>query len=458
MEGSIMECWLCVGRNSLLTVVCSCFVQECFQDFRLSTVTGDQQYIKASAKHFAVGMAGGGGPVVVMPLNRPGRFDDSSSPFIHGHSGAVLDIEWSPFDDNMMATASEDTKIKIWQIPDNWEPIDEQGNAKAGESLSDAMCDLTAHTKKVTLLRYHPTAANTLLSTAADYTVKVWDVESQQDLTTFGDIPNQIHDIIWDFKGELYACSCKDKVVRIVDPRTGLVASEIAPAHEGVKSVKMFYAKEYGKLITCGASKTSAREIKVWDLKDLSKPLHVESVDTAAGAMIPLFDSDTDVLYLCGKGDGIIRVYEYEEKAPFIYKLNDGFRSNIPGKGYCLVPKRGLEVMQHETARIMKCTNNEGVHPLRFHVPRKSDAFQDDIFPPAESGMPSHSCQEWFEGSAKAPLTMSLNPKDNGVESAAVSPVKAVFKSVGSLSKELAEAQKRIAYLESKLSENSISY
>lgn len=396
--------------------------------------------------------------MVVMPLNRPGRFDDSCSPSIHGHSGAVLDIEWSPFDDNMMATASEDTRIKIWQIPEDWEPIDENGIAKAGESLSESMCDLTAHTKKVTLLRYHPSAMNTLLSTAADYTVKVWDVESQQDVTTFSDIPNLVHDIVWDFKGDMYACSCKDKKVRIIDPRTGAMASEIAPAHEGVKSVKMFYAKEYGKLITCGASKTSAREIKVWDLKDLSKPLHVEAVDTAAGAMIPLFDSDTDVLYLCGKGDGIVRIYEYEEKAPFIYKLNDGFRSNIPGKGYCLVPKRGLEVMQHETARIMKCTNNEGVHPLRFMVPRKSDAFQDDIFPPAESGQPSHTCQEWLDGSSKAPLTMSLNPKDTGTQSSVAAPAKKMFKSASTLSVELDEALKRVGYLEGKLSEHGISY
>jgi coronin-1B/1C/6 len=425
----------------------------------LSTVTGDQQYIKASAKYFAVGMAGGGGPVIVMPLNRPGRFDDSSSPFVQGHSGAVLDIEWSPFDDSLMATASDDTNIKLWSIPDDWEPIDENGIAKAGESLKESLCDLTAHSKKVTLLRYHPTASNTLLSTAADYTVKVWDVESQQDISTFSDIPNLVHDIVWDFKGETYACSCKDRNIRIVDPRTGALASEISPAHDGVKSIKMFYAKEYGKLITFGASKTSAREIKVWDLKDLSKPLHVEPVDTAAGAMIPLYDSDTDVLYLCGKGDGIIRVYEYEEKAPFIYKLNDGFRSNIPGKGYCLVPKRGLEVMQHETARIMKCTNNEGVHPLRFFVPRKSDAFQDDIFPPAESGLPAHSCQEWLEGSAKAPLTMSLNPKDSDQQSAAAAPAKRkIFKSASVLTNELDDANKRIAYLESKLSESGISF
>ena len=296
---------------------------------------------------------------------------------------------------------------------DDWEPIDAQGNAKAGTNITEPIADLVGHTKKVTLLRFHPTAANALLSTGADHTVKLWDVESSSDVVTVDSVPNLVHDIVWDLRGDQAAFSCKDKYVRTVDPRTG---SEIHKfqAHEGVKSVKLFYVSDSGKMVTCGASKTSSRELRIWDLANLSKPLYTEAVDSAAGAMIPLWDPDTSVFYLCGKGDGIVRIYEYEDKAPFIYKLNDGFRSNIPGKGYCLVPKRGLNVMQHETARVLKVTNSAGVHPLCFYVPRKSDAFQEDIFPPTASSDPAHSFGEWMAGSSKGCPTMSLNPSENG--------------------------------------------
>jgi coronin-1B/1C/6 len=422
-------------------------------------VTGDQQYVKASAKYFCVGMAGGGGPVVVNRLDRPGRFEDATSAYVHGHSGAVLDMDWSPFDDSMMATASDDTNIKIWSIPDDFEPIDENGNAKKGTPLSESMIDLTGHNKKVTLLRFHPTASNTLLSTGGDYTVKVWDLEGQTELSSMDDVPNLVHDIVWDYTGDQFACSCKDKMVRTVDPRTGKVSSQFQ-AHDGVKSVKIFYARDTGKFFSFGASKTSAREIKVWDLKNTSQPLHTELVDTAAGAMIPMYDVDTDVIFLCGKGDGIVRIYEFEDKAPFVFKLNDGFRSNIPGKGYCLVPKRGLDIMKHETARILKVTTEggAGVHPLQFFVPRKSDAFQDDIFPPTASATPAHTCSEWFEGSSKKPHTMSLDPKDTGTQQAAAAPKKRMIKSAGAVQKELTDATKRIAYLEAKLNEAGVSY
>jgi coronin-1B/1C/6 len=429
--------------------------EHCHTGIRLSTVTGDQQYIKASAKYYAVALFGGGGPMHIGRLDRPGRFESGTSSQVEGHTGSVLDFDFNPFDDSMFASGSEDTTIKIWSISDDWEPTDEKGLAKKGENLCESLIDLTGHRKKVTLVRFHPTASNVLASTSADYTVKTWDIEMGEEISTFtGFGDNLIQDIVWDVRGDQYATSCKDKKVRFVDPRAGTLSSTIEKAHDGLKSVKLAYLGTSGKFLTTGTSRQ--RELKIWDLKNLSQPLHTESLDTASGALLPLFDNDTNVLYLCGKGDGIIRPYEFEDKAPFLHKLNDGFRSTIPAKGCCLVPKRGLDVMKCETARILKVTNNEGIHPLSFTVPRKSDAFQDDIFPDCSSSQPAHTAEEWKEGSSKLPLTMSLNPalashNSNGTK-------KTKLRTVATISAELKEAKERISYLEEKLKENEIEY
>lgn len=428
--------------------------EQCWIDFRPATVTGEQQYIKASAKYFAIALAGGGGSVLVGRLDRPGRFESSTSSMITGHSGSVFDMDWNPFDDSMLATGSEDCNIKIWQIPEDWEPTDENGIAKKGESLSESVIDLIGHNKKVTLLRYHPSANNTLLSTSADCTVKVWDVENSREVHTFKGTGDLIHDIVWDFRGDSYVACCKDKNIRFLDGRTGEQSMQIEKSHSGAKSIKCAFAREGSdKFLSFGASKQSSREIKIWDLKNLAQPLHTEKIDSAAGAILPLYDQDVDVLYLCGKGDGIVRVYEYEDKAPHIFKLNDGFRSNTPGKGYCLVPKRGLNIMQHETARIMKLTNNNGVLPLMMKVPRKSEAFQNDIFPDCAAPIPAHTCAEWVEGSSKPIERMSLDPRKQG----GVKQTKK-FKTAATIQKELDVANSRIAMLEEKLKDNDIEF
>jgi len=424
---------------------------------RLCTVTGDQQYVKASAKYFVVSLAGGGGPMCVERLDRPGRFQRDVSQKVEGHAGSVLDVDFNPFDDSMFASASEDTTIKLWSVPEDWEPTDDQGLAKPGDNLTESLVDLTGHMKKVTLLRYHPTASNILLSTSADCTTKVWDIERGEAVTTFTEMQDLVHDIIWDVRGDMYATSCKDKAVRFVDGRQGTLACSIPMAHEGSKSVKLTYMGDCGKFMTVGASKQSAREMKIWDIKNLDKPLHTEKIDTSSGAMIPLYDNDTKVIYLCGKGDGIVREYEFEDKAPYLHKLNEGFRSTVPAKGACMVPKRGLDVSKHETARILKVTSNDGVHPLSFQVPRKSDAFQDDIFPDCTSAVPAHSAEQWFNGSSKAPQRMSLNPAlQNGNGNG--NHKKKSFKTVATLSKELDDANSRIKYLEKLLKENNVAF
>ena len=109
--------------------------------------------------------------------------------------------------------------------------------------------------------------------------------------------------------------------------------------------------------------------------------------------------------------------------------------------------------MHHETARLLKLTNNQGIHPLSFCVPRKSDAFQEDIFPDAPAAIAAHSAEAWLSGSSKAPVTLSLNP----AVSSAQSTKKKVFRTVSQLTNELEAATKRIALLEKRLKEAGIS-
>ena len=51
----------------------------------------------------------------MLPVGASGRF--SSFPLIAGHSGAVTDFSFSPFHDRLLATGSEDSFVKLWEIP-----------------------------------------------------------------------------------------------------------------------------------------------------------------------------------------------------------------------------------------------------------------------------------------------------------------------------------------------------
>jgi coronin-1B/1C/6 len=394
-----------------------------------------------------VSIQGGGGPIAVLALDKPGRFD-TNLPTIAGHSGPVLDMEFNPFDDYMIATGSEDSTIKVWSIP-------EEG---VTEMIKDPLVELNGHTRKVTLMRFHPTASNVLASTSADQTVKVWDITKGCELSTLSGAHDQlINELIWDFTGSQYVTSSKDKHIRFMDGRQGSVSNIIEHAHEGSKTIKLANLGSSGKFLSVGFTRESQRQLKIWDPRNSSTEVVRLDMDQAAGVIMPFFDPDTNVIYLAGKGDGNVRCYEVTDNASQIYSITD-FRTNVSAKGMAFVPKRGLNILGNETARLLKLTPNNSVEPLSFVVPRKSEGFQEDIFPDTASGEAAHTADEWLAGSELPPKTVSLNPCLSSTRSPTPSS-KTVFsfKTIPILTAELAAAQQRIEHLEAKLREANIS-
>jgi coronin-1B/1C/6 len=97
------------------------------------------------------------------------------------------------------------------------------------------------------------------------------------------------------------------------------------------------------------------------------------------------------------------------------------------------------------------------VEPLCFNVPRKSEAFQDDIYPDTAAPVPAHSSDEWLAGSHMTPVLMSLNPANSGAMSSAAPKEFVAPKSPLVLQQELASAQDRIKVLEARLAAAGLS-
>ena len=358
--------------------------EQCFLNLRLSTTTGEQNYIKANAKFFAVGLQGGGGPFAVIPLSRPGRYAPDNA-YVIGHSAPVLDFDFHSFDDHILASASEDQSIKLWKIPEDG----------LQENLVDPELELVGHDRKVTNLRFHTTANNVVLSSSADLTVKVWDCVKSEEITTLDGVHDQlIQDIVWDYTGAQYVTSSKDKNVRFIDGRSSTVSTMIENAHDGTKAMKLAWLGKLDLLLTVGSSR-QMRQFKIWDPRNLSKEVKKVDVDQGAGTIMPFYDGDTSVLYLAGKGDGNIRYYEITSGDAYCYPLAE-YRSNVSAKGMAMVSKRGLNYTQNETARLLKLTSTS-VEPLSFMVPRKAKGFQEDLYPDTPSFEPVHATpDDWL--------------------------------------------------------------
>lgn len=366
-------------------------------------------------------------------------------PVLDGHKGPVLDFEFNPFHEALIATGGDDGKIMIWGIP--------PGGLK--ESTSDALVTMTGHQKKITVLRFHPTADHVLASGSFDNTVKIWDAEMGEEKVTVNHEGNMILDLQWNYDGSQLISSAKDKLVRLLDPRTGSVTSSVE-AHDGTKTCKVENLGQSGKLCTVGFTRQSKRQVKIWDYKKMDKEVASQDIDQAAGVLMPFYDEDLNLLFVAGKGDGNIRYFEIVDEDPFIFFISE-FKTNTPQRGVAMLPKRTVEVLPCEVDRFLKLTSTS-VEPIRFICPRKSDLFQADLFPDCRSTKASNKAADFFGGKDAKPNLMSLDPKKRTDVPVSSDPGIAKQKSAAELQRELDAANKKIKELEDLLKKNNISF
>ena len=92
------------------------------------------------------------------------------------------------------------------------------------------------------------------------------------------------------------------------------------------------------------------------------------SIESIPSILIPLYDPDTNMCFLAGKGDRNVQFIELTDKDPFII---EGLKySGEQTKGACMVPKRAMDVMQGEVNRVLQLCESS-ICPITWQVPRK---------------------------------------------------------------------------------------
>ncbi|XP_064357279.1 coronin-2A isoform X2 [Dromaius novaehollandiae] len=333
---------------------------KCYDCVPITLSVHDNQFCAVNPHFIAVVTeCAGGGAFLVIPVHQTGKLDPHY-PRICGHKGNVLDIKWNPFNDFVIASCSEDATIMVWNLD----------------------------TKEAVLSN----------------PVKILDVHKDVILS-----------MSFNTDGSLLATACRDRNIRLIDPRAGAVLQEASYKSHRVN--KVLFLGNMGKLLSTGTSRWNNRQIALWDQNDLSVPLMEEDLDGSSGILFPFYDSDTHMLYVVGKGDGNIRYYEISPEKPYLNYLME-YRSPLPQKGIGIMPKRGLEVSACEIFRFYKLIPTKNlVQPISMIVPRRSESYQEDIYPLTTGAQPALTAQEWLNGVNKGPLLVSLRPGSGAVNS-----------------------------------------
>lgn len=418
--------------------------KERYDDIRPTSKATEAPGLRVNEKFVAIGWeAGGGGTIAVIPTSRTGR-QKADTALITGHRGPILDFEFNPFDDNMLLSCSEDLTIKLWQIPDEG----------LKEHLKEPLATLEGHGKKVSFCTWNKCASNILASTAFDLTTRVWNVEEQAEAYKI-EMPEQVWCLKWNYTGSLLAATSKDKKMRVIDPRSSKFAAE-CETHPGSKSSKVEWmgsssdTDQNYKILTTGFSPQAERQIGLWDLRKLESgaPLNMLVLDQGTGALYPTYDPGTKMAFFAAKGDSNIRYFEMVDADPYLHFISATADKN-PMKAFDFVPKRCVDTSTHTVMKGLKLEANS-ILQISFKVPRKSEAFQEDLFPDCPSTEPAQTADQWTSGAeCKGPKLQSMTPGAAGADTGKRASTASVgIVSMKDVKAELAVAKARITELE----------
>ncbi|KAF2100369.1 coronin-6 [Rhizodiscina lignyota] len=374
--------------------------EQCYDNLRISKNAWDTNLIKANPEYISVNWeASGGGAFAVIPTNERGKLPERM-PLFRGHTAAVLDTDWSPFNDSLIASGSDDAKVFIWKVPEDFSLYTD---AEEPEDVGP-VSRFTAHSRKVGHVLFNPSAANVLASSSGDYTVKIWDIEAGAPKLTLkhGDV---VQSLSWSANGALLVTTSRDKKLRLWDVRQEKPVQE-NQGHSGAKNSRAVWMGEHDRIATTGFSRMSDRQLGLWDVRAPKEPIGGFMIlDQISGVCMPFWDDGTKCLYLAGKGDGNIRYYEYENDK---FEYLSEYKSPDPQRGIAFLPKRGINLHDNEVMRAYKTVADTYVEPISFIVPRRAEVFQGDIYPPTNGIKPAVSAGEWFDGKDGLPPKISL--------------------------------------------------
>ncbi|XP_030645865.1 coronin-7 isoform X1 [Chanos chanos] len=363
---------------------------------RGGSFTSQGNHIKSSCTLVAFNTEQAGGGIVGLCAVAPGSDGKWTVTNIPCHADQVTDMDFSPFDDHVLATCSADETVKLWRVcdPEREQPGGPEVTLSPGEG-------------RLEIVLFHPTSSD-LLAVGSGKTAQVWDSTRDTALAALESHAEQLQSLAWKEDGSLLATSCKDKKLRIFDPRAQLSPVQSTSGLQSNKDSRILFVKD-DHLLTTGFNQMRQQEVRLWDSRKLGSSLSSVSLGTSNGILMPLFDPDTGLLIVSGKGDCGIDCFEVTTSEPFLSQVSHCL-TETPTRGVALVPKLALDVSSCEVLRVMQLTDNF-IIPVAYQVPRKpGQDFHSDLYPDTLGQTAAMSAEEWWKGGNKQVERVSLHP------------------------------------------------
>ncbi|KDN38864.1 DUF1900-domain-containing protein [Tilletiaria anomala UBC 951] len=424
-----------------------------------TTISPDKRAFDVNCLYLFYPVSSPGGRIGFHPLAAQGRMP-LSPPSIRCNS-KFIDFALDPFNPLCLLTASDDGKVRIWQLPAPESVTDalaakDQPAACAALDVTVPMTTLELPSQcssaRIAEIKASPVANDVigaiLAGTGNESRFVIWNARTEQVELSSQTGAKGSFGFSWSPAGNYVAVAGKDKQLRVFDPRMPSQGGEIA-AHDGPRSFKTIWIDDK-HLITTGHGLESLRQIKLYDVEPTDGAVSVKLVktlplDNSPTVLFPHFDPDTNILWLWSRGDRSVSAYEVYPHPPSasidMLSTLPTWQAGSPQVALAFLPKRHVNVKQVEVAVAYRVSQRE-IQRVGWNFSRA----RDDIFVPTQDvEEPLCSADDWISGRVQVPTRRYLSLQPKNMTPLSLAPTKHIASTLpkGPIAKDLSEEERK---------------
>ena len=188
----------------------NCFISEDITEGRLMSV--NQKYLAMVCKK---DKNNNEGEIVIVNSSNPINMKPDL-PKIKRNNKKVYDLEFSPFNNNILASCYEDNTVCLWKIPENG----------LYENITNPYLIHNNHSNKVNFVNFNPISSDEICSSTYNGEIHVWSLVKNNNYISLK-TDNYPTLFLWSPNGSLIGATTKYKNINIFDPRNNKMSVKV---------------------------------------------------------------------------------------------------------------------------------------------------------------------------------------------------------------------------------------
>ena len=349
-----------------------------------STIT-DGRLMAMNDKYLALAYLGKGN-IKLLDSSQPINLTNHYS-IIKIEESYILDMEFSPFDSNILCFCNENNHVFLSKI-----------NYKAADNIEFNSSAYAGHEKKVNFINFNPIASNIMVSGTSYGDIHIWESKEFKTYMQFKLAYNP-STILWSPNGDLIGITQKNKILTIYEPRSRYTIFQEQISQNNL--ITKFTWVDNNIVATIGFNKENKKVLSLLDIRKGDKYQYNNNVFSTIEinrftpmTAVPFVNPELKLIYCVEKEENSIKVFDYCNGS---LKKNNEFNSSELNNFSVILNRQYLNKSKIEVDRFARYTKNRNIFYVSFNlVPGQN--FSGILYPSEEFAKPQMNSNEWMKG------------------------------------------------------------